>query len=297
MDTTTDNKKKRILLAILLLLLLGSFIGNIVLFSKRGGLISERDKAALNSESMLSLKLQVEKQLNEAQGSLNKFKTDNELLNSVIAKLNTEIAEKRTVLEKITKDNNNVGALRKQLKDAKKLRDDCEKEVNDYIKENNKLEASNNTLRQSVNKLSQDNEDLKKKLEWAKNLKAYDVGVMNFKVTKSKQRPTIRARKVDRISVSFTLAENLVAEAGSKNIYLVIYDPKKNILAKTSDKFTNTKTNSEQVYSVSKSIDFKNEDQKATINYDTDDKLVKGKYRVEIYADGSLSGKKEFELR
>lgn len=300
MNTEDDKAKIRKqlkYLLILLLLLLGSGIGNVFFMLNRHSLNAERDKALLHADSSLSVKLQVEKHLNEAQVALNNCKTNNDELNETISKLSNEITEKRTVIEKITKDNGSVAALRKQLKDAKKLREDCEKQVNSILKEKGDLENKIAALNKTLADLKKDNEDLKKKLEWAKDLKAYEVGVMNYKVTKSKQKPTIRAKKVNRVSVSFMLAENMIAEAGNKNLYLVIYDPKKSILAKSSEKFTNTKTNAEQVYSVMKTIDFKNEEQKITINYDTDDKLTKGKYKLEIYADGSLSGKKEFELR
>ncbi|MBI2268971.1 MAG: hypothetical protein HYU69_01285 [Bacteroidetes bacterium] len=296
-DDKTKIRKQLKYLLILLLLLIGSGIGNVFFMLNRNSLNTERDTALLHADSSLSVKLQVEKYLMEAQAALNNCKSNNDELNAAISKLNNEITEKRTVIEKITKDNGNVSALRKQLKDTKKLRDDCEKQVNSILKGNGDLQAKIAALNKTLADLKKDNEGLKKKLEWAKDLKAYEVGVMNYKVTKSKQKPTIRAKKVNRISVSFTLAENMVAESGSKNIYLVIYDPQKSVLAKTSEKFTNTKTNTEQVYSSLKTIDFKNDEQKITVNYDTDDKLTKGKYKMEIYADGSLSGKKEFELR
>lgn len=299
----TDSNKGKIspqlkyLLLLLLLLLLGSGIGNILFMLNRNILHTERDKALLHSDSLLSEKLLIEKYLNEAKRALNDCKTDIDDLNANISKLNNDITEKQTVIEKITKDNNSVTSLRKQIKEAKRLREECEKHVNDMLKEQGNLEGKIAALNKTIAGIKKDNEDLKKKLELAKDLKAYEVTVINYKITKNKQRPTIRARKANRISTSFILAENVVAEAGSKNIYLVVYDPKKKILAKTDEKFINAKTNSEQTYSCLKTIDFKNEEQKIVINYDTENKLIKGTYKIEIYTDAGLIGKKEFELR
>lgn len=301
MSTHNDKIKLspqlKYLLLLLLLLLLGSGVGNIFFILNRNSLHTERNKAMLHSDSLLSEKLLVEKYLNEAKGALIDCKTNIDDLNANISKLSNEIIEKRTVIEKITKDNNSVTSLRKQIKEAKRLREECEKQVNDFLKEQGSLESKIAALNKTLAGIKKDNEDLKKKLELAKDLKAYEVTVINYKITKNKQRPTIRARKANRISTSFILAENLVAEAGSKNIYLVVYDPKKKILAKTDEKFINAKTKSEQTYSCLKTIDFKNEEQNIAINYDTENKLIKGTYKIEIYTDGGLIGKKEFELR
>lgn len=295
-EEKTEIKKRSKYLLVLLLLLLSVF-GNMLFMFNRHNLSTERDTALLCADSSLSVKLQVEKHLNEARITLNNCKTNNDELNATILKLSNEIAEKQSVIEKISMDNNSIASMRKQLKNANKLRDDCEKQVNAILKETGDLESKIADLNKTLADTKKDNKELKKKLEQAKKLKAYEIEVMNYKVTKGKPKPTIRAKKVNRISVTYTLAENMVADIGSKNVYLIVFDPKKIVISKTEEKFINVKTNSEQKYSFLKSIDFKNEEQRITIDYDIETKLSKGKYKIEIYTDGNLSGKKEFELR
>jgi hypothetical protein len=299
-----DNKNSNIVrfyIAIGILLL--SIIGNGIFLTMQSGYKSEKDKALLSKDSLLSVKLLVDKELNKAKNDLKECEGKNDQLDASRIILNNQIQEKTLQVEKLVKDNASVNTLRKKLKEVQKLRDECENLVNNYIAETNKLEADNKTLKQSFNKLVQENEDIKNKLEWAKTLKAYEIEVQGYKVTKSKQQPairaraTIRARKTNRIAVSFTLAENRVVESGSKNFNLVVYYGQKKVLGKGNEKFTNKKTNAQQVYSAIMPIEFKNDEQKITLNFDTQDKLIKGKYSVEIYSDGNLSGTKEFELR
>jgi len=148
-----------------------------------------------------------------------------------------------------------------------------------------------------MNKLSQELADLKEKLELAKNLKAYDILIVNFKVSGKNIKPTLKAKRVNRISATFNLSENAVADPGYKEIYMVVYDTRGSVVGPQNKKFTNKSSKKEQIYSTSKPLEYKNEEVKITMNFDTEQKLVKGKYKIELYVDGAYSGKKEFVLR
>jgi hypothetical protein len=297
METKEKNKEKgKTLFFLVLPILIGSIFCNIWLLSNRHKLISQQEKALLLADSSLSAKLQVEKQFNEVQGELNDSRQVNDGLYSTVAKLKGELAKSKGNIEKLSKENSTVRLLNKQIKDFKNRVEDYEKQKNAVLQEKGDLEIKLVELNKILVDIKKDNEELKKKLEWAKDLKTYELNVINYKTVRGKQKLTMRAKKVHRISVSFMLAENLVAELGTKVIYVVIYDPKKKVLTTTNEKFINKKTNTEQIYSIVKIIDFKNTEQKVNIDYDTESKLIKGKYKVEVYADGNLSTKKEFEL-
>jgi hypothetical protein len=291
------NERKKIISFLLLPLLLGSLFCNVLFFNDRHKLVVQQERALLVADSSISVKLLVEKQLNEVQETLNSSQLKNDALYTTVSKLNTELAERKKMIEKIKNDNITVTPLKKQLKDFKNRVDDYEKQTNAVLKERDDLEIRITELNKTLIDIRRENEELKRKLDVAKNLKGYEISVMNYKVNNTKKRPTIKAKKVNRISVSFTLPENIVAELGNKNLYLVIYDPNRKVLTTKQEKFINKKTNSEQVYSSLKIIDYKNEEQKIIMDYDTETKLTKGKYKVELYADGNLSGKKEFDLR
>jgi vacuolar-type H+-ATPase subunit I/STV1 len=278
-------------------LLLLSLAGNIIFFTKHFTLKNERNSALLKMDSLLSVKLLVDKELDLAKNEIETYKGSNAALDKTINELGSKLDESKSHVEKLLRENASVSALRNKLKESQKLRDECEKVVNDYIKDNEKLTAQNNSLNKSLNALSQQVEELKTKMDRAKGLKSYDIAVINYKVTKRSNKPTIRARKVNRISATFNIGENPIAEPGFKEVFMVVYDSKNVALGTQNNKFNNSTTGKEQTYSTSKPLDYKNEEIAMTINFDTELKLAKGKYRIEIYIDGSYSGKKEFSLK
>ncbi len=297
MNNEKTNERKRIVSFLLLPMFFGSLFLNILFLINRHKLISRQEHALLVADSSISVKLLVEKQLNEVQETLNGSQLKNDELYTTVSKLNSELKESKKIIEKITKEDQAVFPLKKQLKDFKNQVGDHEKQTNNILKEKSDLEGKIAELNKTIIDVKRDNDELKRKLDLMKDLKGYEISVMNYKVKPAKKKLTVKAKKVNRISVSFTLAENIAAELGKKNLYIVIYDPKKKVLTRKEERFVNKKTNLEQVYSSLKMIDYKNEEQKIIIDYDTETTLTKGKYKVELYADGSLSGKKEFELR
>lgn len=100
-DTTKAGKQLKYLLVILLLFL-GSGIGNVFFMLDRQNLRIEKDRALLHADSSLSVKLQVEKHLNETQTALN-----------------AKIAELNKTLGEIKKDNENLKKKQVLSKDMK----------------------------------------------------------------------------------------------------------------------------------------------------------------------------------
>jgi len=214
-----------------------------------------------------------------------------------IIALNKKVNEEGITVERAMQDNGKIDAAKKKLKESKNVKADCEKMITEYIKENDKLQTENNSLRRSTNNLSQEIENLKKKLEVAKILKIYDIEIIGYKVAKKDSKPSDKAKEINRISSIFEIAENFLAEPGSKEIYIVIYDTKGLVLGTQTNKFANKSNQKAQVYSALKSVEYENLKTKVNIDFDCKQKLVKGKYKVDIYIDGTYSEKKEFVLK
>jgi hypothetical protein len=291
---TKSNKNLVIISGILLLL---SVAGNIIFLGTQNTLRTERNDAVLRYDSILSVKLLAEKEIDQMKNTIADYKGKNSQLDSSLAIVETRLGESKVQIEKLTKDNAGAGALRKKVKELQKLREDCEKLVNEYIRENEKLETQNSALNKTVNTLSLEIDNLKGKLAQAKTLKICDVEIINYKVTKRSNKPTTRARKVNRIAATFDLIENPLADPGFREVFMIVYDSKNSVVGPLNNTFINKTTNKEQFYSTSKPLDYKNEALKMTINFDTEHKLSKGKYRLELFVDGILAGKKEFILK
>lgn len=289
-----ENKNLKTLLLLFLLLL--SFILNIVFFNGNHSLKKERNAAVLRADSLLSEKLLLNKQIDEAKAELSRCLKAADQLGKLNPSLNDEIKAKTVLIENLKRDNATVTALRKKIKEAQKQNEDYLSQMNSLLQKIQELENKITQFNKQIADLTSENNELKKELELAKEIKARNISALGYKVANSKSKLTFKTKKVNRISVTAELMENPLAGLGNKKVALLVYSEGK-ILSDGKNKFMEKKTNTELSCSALKDITYSGTDQKVTVNYDFDQKLLKGKYKVELYVDGSLAGKTEFMLR
>lgn len=280
-----------------MVLLLASLITNGVFVSKNYSLETERNNAILVLDSTQAVKQLLTKEYDDVKNTLGKVLGKNAELDQAVLALNSELDQQKDKVNRLTKENASVVSLRKQLAEAKKLRKDCETEVNRLLHDSekssnkmNELMALNTSLQTQLGKMSL-------MLEAAKDLKVYNLDVRKYKVKKNKAVPTSKARRTERITVSFDIIENQVADAGQKKMYAVITDPKGETLLMENKTFFNKKAGKETTYSAMKEVEYSKSEQRVTISFDYDNKLKGGKYKVELFADGAYAGKGEFMLK
>lgn len=265
--------------------------------SRHSMLESDRNRAVLHADSMLAVKLLVDKECDDTKAILAQMKGKNGELDNTIRALSSMLDELKLQNEKLVKENAGVHALRKQLAEMKKMRNKCDEQLAGAMNENTSLEAKYKEVSKTYAELNDQLALLNAKLEKAQELKAYNFAVVNYKLKRSRSVPTHKAKRADRISVTFDIIDNSLAHSGSKKAYLVITDPSGSTLLMRNDKFMNRREGKEVAYSAVKEFDYNNSEQRVTINFDYDNKLKSGKYKAELFIDGSYSGKTEFVLK
>lgn len=106
-----------------------------------------------------------------------------------------------------------------------------------------------------------------------------------------------RAGKIDKIRSCFTIAENSLARAGSKYIYLQVISPDGRVLHQRSSNVISI-DGVNVLYSDRKEIDYQNQSIDVCVYYDANSEdLAKGNYVVKLYADGTMIGKDSFTLK
>lgn len=281
----------------LAIMLLISLIGNGIFISKNHGLEADRNKAVLAADSTLAVKMLLDKECDDTKAKLAQIQGKNAELDRSIQSLNNNLDAMKLQSEKLLKENASVNSLRKQLSEAKNLRKSCEEQVNSLLNENSSLDATIKELNSSNVFLQNQLNELSSKLEKARELKAFNFSTAAYKLKKSRTVPTVKARKTNRIAITFELIDNPVAEHGTKTAYVVITDPKGESVIMQAGKFFNKKSGKEVFYSSKKEFDFNNSEQRLTLNFDYDNKLKNGKYKAEVYIDGSYSGRTDFILK
>lgn len=138
------------------------------------------------------------------------------------------------------------------------------------------------------------NEELSKVVEKAAKLTVLNTRGSAVKLRSSgKEISTDKASRADVLKISFTIAENQVAQSGAKSYYVQVIDSKNNVLG--NKKVENFGDNS-LTYSFISNVDYENKTVNVTENLPGKD-FVKGAYFVNIFDKDQLVSKTSFTLK
>jgi len=162
------------------------------------------------------------------------------------------------------------------------------------------LQSEKENLGQLLEERDSKTAQLEEKIAIASALKAEKIEVIAVS-DKGKERDggRYRSKRIDQIKVNFELAENAVAEANDKEVYLRVLDPDGAVLsdmATGSGSFIHNER--EMIYSSKQRIRYNNQRMPVSIIYGRGGlPLKEGTYTVELYAEGFKIGQGSFTVR
>lgn len=107
---------------------------------------------------------------------------------------------------------------------------------------------------------------------------------------------TERANRSDMIKSCFTVRKNAIVKGGTKNIYLRIIGPDGKILP-GRDAGTVVVDGQSEPASVSREIDYQNQDTDVCVYYTALAELKKGNYKIYVYESNNLIGQSDLTLK
>lgn len=252
-------------------------------------------KAALTAE-----KDSLQTHLLELRNEYDELMTDNDSLNAHLLteqeKIDDLLAEIKTVkatnYTRIKKLQDELGTLRTVAKSYVRQIDSLNTINRALVAENIKVKNEFNEVVSTKNELEEQNKDLSGKVEMASVLRTENIVAVPLN---RRGKENNRINKVEKIKVDFTIKENVLAEAGERNIYVRIAGPDDYILAKSEDdlfEFEGQKI----VFSAKRPVDYMNINLDVTIYWDNNGTLIPGKYDVYLFADGNEIGYTSFEI-
>ena len=162
------------------------------------------------------------------------------------------------------------------------------------------LESEKQQLADSVTNYTVQNKELSEKVNIASALRAENITIRAVS-SKGKERDgeKFKAKRIDKLKVSFRLGDNAVARKNEKDIYLRILNPDGAVL---SDMATGsgafTVGGKEMIYSSKQTVEFTNTQQTVDIIYGRGGIPMKdGKYVVEVLCEGVQIGKADFTVK
>lgn len=265
--------------------------------------IHHQNKQMEDLEQMYSLdKEELEDEMNELSMQYEgyKFQVGNDslvsLLTSEQAKVQRLQEELRTVKATNTKE---ISRLKKELQTLRKIMrnyviqiDSLNRVAEQLTVEKNEAVKKYQQASSTASTLKKEKEKLTERVTLASRLDATGITVTPVN---SRGKLAKKISKMQQFVVDFRIAKNITAPVGEKVVYVRIMKPDDDILVKNrSNVFTFEEK--EINYSMKKMIEYEGEELPVTMYWDIEEYLSPGTYRVDIFTDGNLIGRKNFIL-
>ncbi len=296
MEQEKKNNSKGIIVLLLLSLLGNGFLGYKFFAEKQDKetVTVLKEKADTEIESLIDVRVALESELTNTKSDLDKFKGYSAELDSLLADARQQIDAKEKRIAGLSKDSRKLKELQKELADLKTMRDSLLEQVDKLVMENNLLKKENQEYQATIGDLNLVKGVLEKKVESGSVLSVNNVVALPYKEKSSgKKSVTAIAKKADLIEICFDIAQNRIAQQGSKDIYARIISPEGSTIAvqsQGSGTFKSKETGEDNLYTVKKTINYDGGQKNHCLGWKSSTPFSSGKYKVEIYVDGYLTG-------
>ncbi len=290
--------------ATVIALLLGT---NIYLFLNRREMQSQNSELAVGKASADSSYAEVNSEYQAALGRLDVLVSENESMDSVINGQNSEISQLRSRIESLlNKDRRTADDYSKAQRLVKQLNARV-RSYEDRIKE---LEGQNKTLSEQAAIIAEERDDvieekagLEEKVKLGSVLHASNIRMIPIDLRRggTKERETGKAKRVDVLRILFDIDENRIADAGGKDLFLRVTDPKGSVVSNpTFGSGATTAADGARIdYTLQKVVNLSQGERVSDVSVDwkQEGDYEKGTYAIEIFNEGYKIGGGSVTLR
>lgn len=304
-----SNSTKYFIAAITVLALLSAGLGYLYLGEKK-----------LNEEKQLKLEQQINEQVT-ATSVIDSMSRELNLKIDEVKKLGGDIssyqlikadleADRKQLLTQKTIDYKSFDAKIKNYQsilaqkdvDLQKLREEngiLATQNQTLNSENTGLKSEKQKLADSINAVTTKNIELTDKVSQASALRAETINVYAIS-TRGKEREggAYKARKLDKIRISFHLVDNPLTKQEDKEIFIRVLEPSGTIIsdmAAGSGIFSYK--GQDMIYTIKKRDFYSNSHQLVEVVYSRGQDYKQGKYSIELYSEGYKIGQGSFDVK
>jgi flagellar basal body-associated protein FliL len=301
-----DRRSKKLLfMMIFALLLLNAGLFYVIFANKQ-----EAEKQRVELVDTQAEVAELEELTEELRVNLESKIGKNAQLDSIIRVRDTELqAQVQKVRNMLSRGNLTKSELAKAKEELSGLRGQIEQltaEIEQLSKENQFLKDENYVIQKQVEAEKEKvaemvvvNTDLTKQVAVGSRifLKSLDVKPLRDAFF-GDYKTTDKISKLDKIDVSYQLANNDLAEKGSKIIYFQVVKPTKSVLTNsTAGSGLASFDGGEKQYTVKKSINFQNKNESGSFSIPKTEGMTAGQYVVNVFSDEHKMGSAEFTLK
>lgn len=289
------NKKILIPIIIVVVLLLGgiAYLANSLNQQKEENL-AMKELAEMEKKEMENEYQRFADQYSEMKTQINN--------DSIVAQLTAEQEKTQRLLAELRRvkstDAREITRLKKELATVRAvlrsyvLEIDSLNRLNEnLVQENTRVKGQYAEATRQIEGLSTEKQSLSQKVAIAAQLDAISISM----VGKNKRgKSTDDIDKCKTIQVNFSIAKNVTAATGTKDVYVRITTPTGNLL-NGSGSFTYENRNLQ--YSMKKTVEYGGDETPVTMYWEVNQALVAGTYQVSIFIDGNMIGSRNFSFK
>ena len=243
--------------------------------------------------------------LDEATNRYDNLKTTNAKKDSTITTRDKDIAGKKALIQSLISKKNATAA---ELKQAKDLIASLNTDIADYKAQVEVLKGQNVVLTQEKEVVTQERNKVRQDFDSAKTvikaredminigstLHAANFNILGIDEKKNgKERETTKAKKVDKVRISFDLDENRIAESGGKDLYILVTAPDGKPIAVEalgSGEFT-TRDGELKTFTQKINVNYaQGQKQRVSFDWKQNSPYITGDYKIEVYHNGFKIG-------
>jgi predicted nuclease with TOPRIM domain len=294
-----EKKKKSDLLyfAVIVILLLSNIFFAYKFFTMR------KDKVFVEVElkEKSNEKEKLQQELETMLADYDNLQTDNKKISAELEEEKEKIKEMLEEIKKIKSANSyQISQYKKELNVLREIMrsyivqiDSLNTRNKILAEENKQVKTDYHKIKNEKDQLEQKTETLSSKVSVAETLRAMNISALGIN---EKGKEVGKSKRTEKIKVCFTLAENAIAKAGNRTIFLRIARPDKIILANPENAYF-TFDEQDILYSARRDIDYQNQDIDMCIYWNNDGTLITGVYTIDLYSDGKKIGTTTFALK
>ena len=229
------------------------------------------------------------------------LETDNEEMAAKISEQQDQLA---VLIKKAKGKDGDISKLRKEAETLRSIMKGYIHQIDSLQQANDRLFAEKQAEADRANQAENKSKELAGELSTTKDMvsKGSILSTGEFANTginlrnSGKQVDTDRAAKSEMIKSCFTVRKNAIVKAGTKQLHLKIVSPDGKVLAGKGTASINVNGASEAV-SVSREIDYQNQDTDVCVLYTAQGELKKGNYKIFVYEGGNMIGQSDLNLK
>ena len=266
---------------------------------------NEKNKTDLIISTTSGERDELKRQLDEASSRYDELKTASSAKDSIITSRDVEIREKKDRIENLL---SRANAGRKELAEAKALIESLNTDIDRYKEQIQELEGKNIQLTREKETVTGERDQLVKQYDSAKleisgrdmvidvgstlHASSFNIEAL-FEKRSGKEVNTEKARKADKLRISFDLDENMIAPSGAKQLFIIITDPSGKPILNTESGSGRFVARDGKDLSYTQRVDVNYvQNQRQTVNFEWKQggTFVTGNYRIEVYHNGFKLG-------